>query len=99
VQKLGYDFIEKLRNLECPFCNNGKKFVSPSGLISHVTRYHRFDACPLCNYEGNLIHHFSKMSDIEHQVLWAIYTTFGNRKRSKKLLEIRDSLWGWLQNI
>ena len=87
---------EKIRNLMCPFCDNERKFSSPSGLISHVTRMHTFDSCPLCNYKGNLVHHFRSMPDRAHQILWAIFTTFGGRKRGNRIKEIRSSLWEFL---
>ena len=86
---------EKIRNLECPFCDY--KANSVVGYIWHVTRKHPLTKCPVCGQKGkNIVQHLAKQKDRKHQLLWAVYGSYkrGGHRRSRRLMEIRNELWG-----
>lgn len=83
--------IECIRDGRCPFCNSD--FSTVYGVISHIRSSHPIDGgCPVCNANTKILTlHMSKMDDLAHRVVYAIY--FDNR-RSKKLRNLRKELFG-----
>ena len=85
---------EKIRNLECPFCDFKAK--SARGYVWHMMKKHPLKTCPVCGYRGKVVQHLSRRKDREHQLLWAIYGSNrkGTKRRPKRLIELRIELWG-----
>jgi len=89
------EMIEKLRNLECPFCSHRSKNFA--GLVSHVTSAHPLEGCPVCgDFRGkDIVKHLAKKNDEAHRLLYAIYRKVRHKKVPESIREVRNNLFYW----
>lgn len=85
------EIVECIRDGQCPFCK--EEYSTVYGVINHIRSSHPIGRhCPVCNADTKIITlHMSKMNDLVHKIVYAIY--FDN-KRSKKLRNLRKELFG-----
>ena len=71
----------------CPICN--EKFESLYSLKMHVKLRHRTSYCPVCGFEGELVHHILKQKDAKHFAYYLLMRKGGKNRKFLKILEKR----------